>query len=128
MDNEDDVVVIGAGLVGENAAGTRWMPDFHRAGRDGPARRECSVLGACRRRLLAPPQAVADARWLPGVSASFDPAAVLERRTSFTSVDDSAQVEWAEGRRGDRPARARALRTGGAGPCSSPGTATNAPP
>lgn len=46
----------------------------------------------------AHPQAVADARRLPGVRAEFDPAKVLERRTSFTSDwDDSGQVQWAEG-------------------------------
>ena len=100
MSHEFDVVVIGAGPVGENAAG--YAVD---AGLSA-ALVEAELLGgecsywACipSKALLRTPQAVADARRLSGVSADFDPAAVLERRTAFTSHwDDTGQVEWAEG-------------------------------
>ncbi|ANY09966.1 pyridine nucleotide-disulfide oxidoreductase [Pseudonocardia sp. HH130630-07] len=94
------MIVIGAGPVGENAAGyavdaglTAALVEAELIGG------ECSYW-ACipSKALLRTPQAVADARRLPGVTADFDPAAVLERRTSFTSNwDDAGQVEWAEG-------------------------------
>ncbi|MBP2364735.1 dihydrolipoyl dehydrogenase family protein [Pseudonocardia parietis] len=99
MSHEFDVVVIGGGPVGENAAG--YAAD---AGLS-VALVEAELLGgecsywACipSKALLRTPQAVADARRLPGVTVGFDPAAVLERRTSFTSNwDDAGQVEWAE--------------------------------
>ncbi|MEJ8281348.1 dihydrolipoyl dehydrogenase family protein [Pseudonocardia spirodelae] len=95
-----DVVVIGAGPVGENAAG--YAVD---AGLSA-ALVEAELLGgecsywACipSKALLRTPQAVADARRLPGVTAEFDVQQVLDRRTSFTSGwDDSGQVAWAEG-------------------------------
>ncbi|HXV92400.1 MAG TPA: NAD(P)/FAD-dependent oxidoreductase [Pseudonocardia sp.] len=97
---EFDVVVLGGGAVGENAA------DY--AARAGltAAIVEPELLGgecsywACMpsKALLRTGHAVAAARRLPGVSAEFDPAAVLARRSEFThDWDDAGQVEWAEG-------------------------------
>lgn len=95
-----DVVVIGAGPVGENAAGYAVDAGLSAALVEAElVGGECSYW-ACipSKALLRTPQAVADARRLPGVRAEFDPAKVLERRTSFTSDwDDSGQVQWAEG-------------------------------
>ncbi|WP_432534458.1 dihydrolipoyl dehydrogenase family protein [Kineococcus arenarius] len=98
---ETDVVVIGAGAVGENVA--------DRAGRTGLevvvvedelVGGECSYW-ACMpsKALLLPGHALAAARRLPGaagaVTGGLDTAAVLRRRTSFTSGwDDSSQVRW----------------------------------
>ncbi|MBN9736597.1 MULTISPECIES: NAD(P)/FAD-dependent oxidoreductase [unclassified Pseudonocardia] len=100
MSHEYDVVVIGAGPVGENAAGYAVDAGLSAAIVEAELLGgECSYW-ACipSKALLRTPQAVADARRLPGVTADFDPAAVLERRTSFTSNwDDTGQVEWAEG-------------------------------
>ncbi len=94
------VVVIGAGPVGENAAGYAVDAGLSAALVEAElVGGECSYW-ACipSKALLRTPQAVADARRLPGVRAEFDPAKVLERRTSFTSDwDDAGQVQWAEG-------------------------------
>lgn len=95
-----DVVVLGGGPVGENAA-SRAV-----AGGLSVTVVEAELLGgecsywACMpsKALIRTPQAVAAVRRLPGTTATFDPAAVLARRDSFTSGwDDSGQVEWAEG-------------------------------
>ncbi len=95
-----DVVVIGAGAVGENAA------DYaHRAGL-AVAMVESELVGgecsywACMpsKVLLRTGHAVAAVHRLPGTTASFDPQAVLARRDTFThDWDDASQVEWAEG-------------------------------
>ncbi len=93
-----DVVVIGGGPVGENAA-------------DYAVRAGLSVLivesellgGECSfwacipsKTLLRTGSAVAAVRRLPGTTAEFDPAAVLARRDSFThDWDDESQVHWA---------------------------------
>lgn len=98
---EVDVVVIGAGSVGENVA--------DRAGRTGLdvvvvenelVGGECSYW-ACMpsKALLRSGQALAAARRLPGaaeaVTGQLDAAKVLARRTSFTSGwDDSSQASW----------------------------------
>ncbi|GAA1392368.1 NAD(P)/FAD-dependent oxidoreductase [Pseudonocardia kongjuensis] len=99
-EHEYDVVVIGAGPVGENAAGYAAAAGLSAAlVEDELIGGECSYW-ACipSKALLRTPQAVADARRLPGVTAEFDPAAVLERRTYFTgNWDDSGQEEWARG-------------------------------
>lgn len=98
-----DVVVLGAGAVGENAAGrvtagglTCALVEPELVGG------ECSYW-ACMpsKALLHPTQAVAAARRLQGASAAVtgevDVQAVLDRRTSFTHAwDDSSQVEWVE--------------------------------
>lgn len=100
MSSDYDVIVVGAGAIGENAA--------QRAVQGGLSAAlieheliggECSYW-ACMpsKALLRTPQAVHAATRLDGVSASFDPAAVLARRDSFTSGwDDAGQQEWAEG-------------------------------
>jgi pyruvate/2-oxoglutarate dehydrogenase complex dihydrolipoamide dehydrogenase (E3) component len=95
-----DVVVIGAGAVGENAA------DYAARGGLSVALVESELVGgecsywACMpsKALLRTGHAAAALRRLPGTTASFDPRAVLARRDTFThSFDDSSQVEWAEG-------------------------------
>ncbi|MER6837589.1 NAD(P)/FAD-dependent oxidoreductase [Streptomyces cellulosae] len=99
-----DVVVIGAGPVGENVA------DRTRAAGLSTAVVESELVGgecsywACMpsKALLRPVLAQADARRLPGLSASvqgpLDTAAVLARRDSFTSGwKDDGQVQWLEG-------------------------------
>ncbi|MEP7764271.1 NAD(P)/FAD-dependent oxidoreductase [Sanguibacter sp. 25GB23B1] len=99
-----DVVVVGAGAVGENVA--------DRAGRTGLSvvvveqelvGGECSYW-ACMpsKALLRPGAVLAAARAVPGaaeaVTGQIDRAAVLARRSSFTSHwDDASQVEWLDG-------------------------------
>ncbi|MGH3939897.1 MAG: dihydrolipoyl dehydrogenase family protein [Pseudonocardiaceae bacterium] len=93
-----DVIVIGGGAVGENAA------DYAVRGGLSAVVIESELLGgecsywACMpsKALLRTPHAVAAARRLPGVRAEFDPSAVLARRDSFTSHwSDDGQVQWA---------------------------------
>ncbi len=95
-----DVVVIGAGAVGENAAAravaggmTVAMVEAELIGG------ECSYWACMPSKALIRTSAAAHAlRALPGTTAEFDAQAVLERRTSFTSDwDDASQQEWAEG-------------------------------
>jgi dihydrolipoamide dehydrogenase len=99
-----DVIVIGAGPVGENVA--------ERAVRGGLTAviveselvgGECSYW-ACMpsKALLRPGQALAEARAVAGsreaVSGQLAVAAVLDRRDSFTSHwDDAGQVQWLDG-------------------------------
>ncbi|WP_326560903.1 dihydrolipoyl dehydrogenase family protein [Micromonospora sp. NBC_01796] len=101
---EYDVVVLGAGAVGENVA--------DRAVRGGLSAvlvehelvgGECSYW-ACMpsKALLRPAQALRAARQVAGaaqaVTGELDVAAVLARRDSFTSNwSDEGQVEWVEG-------------------------------
>lgn len=100
MDDTYDVIVLGAGSTGSNVA---WYardnglsvavvePDLVGG--------ECSYWACMPSKvLLRTGHAVAAVRRLPGTTASFDPAAVLARRDSFThDWDDASQVEWAEG-------------------------------
>lgn len=95
-----DVVVIGGGAVGENAAASAAAAGL------SVAIVEAELLGgecsywACMpsKALLRTGHAAAALRRLPGTTAGFDPAAVLARRTTFThDWDDESQVEWAEG-------------------------------
>ena len=95
-----DVIVIGGGAVGENAA------DYATRAGLSAAIVEAELLGgecsywACMpsKALLRTGHAVAALRRLPGTTAEFDPAAVLKRRDVFThSYDDSSQVTWADG-------------------------------
>ncbi|WP_432494527.1 dihydrolipoyl dehydrogenase family protein [Kineococcus gypseus] len=117
-EQETDVVVVGAGAVGENVA--------DRASRTGLevvvvedelVGGECSYW-ACMpsKALLLPGHALAAARRLPGAAAAvtggLDAAAVLRRRTTFThDWDDSSQVEWM-GSAGLHLLRGRARLTG----------------
>ncbi len=100
MSDTFEVIVVGGGAVGENAAARAV------AGGLRVAMVEAELIGgecsywACMpsKALLRTPQAVRAATRLDGVSASFDPTAVLARRNSFTSDwDDASQQKWAEG-------------------------------
>jgi dihydrolipoamide dehydrogenase len=97
---EFDVVVIGAGAVGENVA------DYAVRGGLTAAIVESELIGgecsywACMpsKGLLRTGQAVNAARRLPGVRAEFDPAAVLAHRDEIThDWDDDSQAHWADG-------------------------------
>ena len=102
--NAYDVVVLGAGPVGENVA------DRTRAAGLSTAVVESELVGgecsywACMpsKALLRPVIAQADARRLPGLSQSvqgpLDAAAVLARRNEYTSHwHDDGQVQWLNG-------------------------------
>ncbi|MGZ4180191.1 MAG: dihydrolipoyl dehydrogenase family protein [Solirubrobacteraceae bacterium] len=100
-----DVVVIGAGAAGENAAHyaiqnsdrTAALVEHELVGG------ECSYWACMPSKVLLRPVELLDAaRAVPGVSqmlsGSLDLEAVLERRDSFThNHDDSSQVKWAKG-------------------------------
>jgi pyruvate/2-oxoglutarate dehydrogenase complex dihydrolipoamide dehydrogenase (E3) component len=100
---EFDVVVIGAGAVGENVAGrvapgglTAVLVEAELVGG------ECSYW-ACMpsKALLRPGTALHGAQTSPGakqaVTRTLDVAAVLERRDYFTSNwQDDSQVSWVE--------------------------------
>ncbi|NUS94683.1 MAG: NAD(P)/FAD-dependent oxidoreductase [Nocardia sp.] len=104
---EYDVIVLGGGPAGENAA------DYAIAGSDRTAAivepekvgGECSYW-ACipSKALLRPGHVLGAALGLPGIEASGpDIAAVLRRRDEFVHAhhgdhDDSSQVEWAAGK------------------------------
>jgi dihydrolipoamide dehydrogenase len=103
MTDEFDVVVIGAGPAGENAAGCAA------AGGLSVAIVESELLGgecsywACipSKALLRPAEALAAARRVPGareaVTGDLDVGAVLARRDAMVSdFDDAGQVSWAQ--------------------------------
>ncbi|GAA2675566.1 MULTISPECIES: NAD(P)/FAD-dependent oxidoreductase [Actinosynnema] len=97
-----DVIVIGGGPVGENAAARTAAAGLRTALVEADLLGgECSYW-ACMpsKALLRPGHALAAAKRVPGVPVGdrLDPAAVLARRDSFTSHwDDAGQVSWAEG-------------------------------
>lgn len=99
MSNNYDVVVIGGGAVGENAAARAVRGGLTVALVEGELLGgECSYW-ACMpsKALIRTTQAVHSARALKGVTATFNPADVLARRDSFTSGwKDDGQVAWAE--------------------------------
>ncbi|MFI2752855.1 dihydrolipoyl dehydrogenase family protein [Cellulomonas sp. P22] len=100
---EYDVVVLGGGAVGENAADRAA-----RAGLSVAILEEELVGGECSywacmpsKALLRPGAVLAAARAVPGaaeaVTGAVDAAATLARRTKFTSDwDDAGQVRWLE--------------------------------
>src|SRR5918994_7831850 len=99
-EEEFDVVVIGAGPPGENAA------DYARKGGLSAALVETELVGgecsfwACMpsKALLKPVELLAAARAMPGFDAPAGPdvPAVLAWRDSIThGHDDSSQVDWA---------------------------------
>ncbi len=102
--SEYDLIVIGAGSTGENVADRAVQ-----GGLSAIIVEEDLVGGDCSywacmpsKALLRSGQALRAALAVPGaseaVTGTLDVAAVLERRTTFTSNwDDSAQVEWLEG-------------------------------
>jgi pyruvate/2-oxoglutarate dehydrogenase complex dihydrolipoamide dehydrogenase (E3) component len=104
VEREFDVIVIGAGAAGENAADrvvqgglTAVLVEAELVGG------ECSYW-ACMpsKALLRPGSALHGAQAVPGaseaVTGTLDVAAVLKRRNSFTSNwQDASQVEWVAG-------------------------------
>lgn len=103
LESEFDVIVLGAGAVGENVAGrvvqgglTAVLVEAELVGG------ECSYW-ACMpsKALLRPGTALHGAQTVPGaeeaVTRTLDAAAVLRRRDHFTSNwQDDSQVKWAE--------------------------------
>ena len=118
VEREFDVIVIGAGAAGENAADrvvqgglTAVLVETELVGG------ECSYW-ACMpsKALLRPGTALHGAQAVPGaseaVTGTLDPAAVLTGRDSFASHwQDASQVEWVEGA-GIELIRGRARITG----------------
>lgn len=118
VEREFDVIVIGAGAAGENAADrvmqgglTAVLVEAELVGG------ECSYW-ACMpsKALLRPGTALHGAQAVPGaseaVTGTLDAAAVLKQRDSFTSHwQDAGQVEWVEGA-GIELVRGRARLTG----------------
>jgi dihydrolipoamide dehydrogenase len=118
VEREFDVIVIGAGAVGENAADrvvqgglTAVLVEAELVGG------ECSYW-ACMpsKALLRPGTALHGAQAVPGaseaVTGTLNAAAVLRQRDSFTSHwQDAGQVEWVEGA-GIELIRGRARLTG----------------
>lgn len=102
-DIDVDVVVIGAGPVGENVADRA-----HQQGRSAAIVEDRLVGGECSyyacipsKALLRPVDLYAATQRLPGVAGAVtrgvDVAAVLERRDQFADPDDSGQAEWLSG-------------------------------
>lgn len=97
---ETDVVVIGAGPVGENVADRAVRGGLEAVIVEGElVGGECSYW-ACMpsKALLRPGAALRAAQAVQGVTGgALDPAAILARRDGFTSHwDDSGQVRWLE--------------------------------
>ena len=99
-DLDVDVVVIGAGPVGENVADRAHQQGLSAAiVEDRLVGGECSYY-ACipSKALLRPVDLLAAAQRVPGVEAGpIDVAKVLERRDGFAAPDDSGQADWLSG-------------------------------
>ena len=95
-----DVVVIGAGPVGENVADRAHQQGLSAAVVEaGLVGGECSYY-ACipSKALLRPVDLLAATQRVPGVPAGpIDVAAVLARRDQFAGEDDSGQARWLDG-------------------------------
>lgn len=99
--NEFDVIVIGAGPAGENAAARAASHGLHTAIVERElAGGECSYW-ACMpsKALLRPGEALAAVRRVPGAAAAvtgeIDVQAVFERRNALVAnFDDAGQVRW----------------------------------
>ena len=104
MTTEYDVIVIGAGAVGENAADRAVQGGLTTAIVEAElVGGECSYW-ACMpsKALLRAGEVVREAKQVKGAAAavtgSIDVEAVLQRRNSFTSDwNDSGQVDWVKG-------------------------------
>ncbi|MGW9021866.1 dihydrolipoyl dehydrogenase family protein [Leucobacter chromiiresistens] len=144
MSAEYDVIVIGAGPVGENVADRAVQGGLSVALVESElVGGECSYW-ACMpsKALLRSGEAVRAAQRLDGakqaVGGSVDVAAVLRRRDSFTSRwDDSGQVEWVAGAgielvrghgaiTGEREVTVRAAESGAAADAPAAGTVLRA--
>ncbi|MCD2193722.1 NAD(P)/FAD-dependent oxidoreductase [Actinomycetospora endophytica] len=99
-DLDVDVVVIGAGPVGENAAGRAHEQGLSAAIVEaGLVGGECSYY-ACipSKALLRPVDLLAATHRIPGVEAGpIDVGKVLARRDQFANPDDSGQADWLSG-------------------------------
>ncbi|GAA4894419.1 dihydrolipoyl dehydrogenase family protein [Actinomycetospora straminea] len=102
-DLEVDVVVIGAGPVGENVADRAHQQGLSAAVVEARlVGGECSYY-ACipSKALLRPVDLYAATQRMPGVaeavSGGVDVAAVLARRDAFAAEDDSGQADWLSG-------------------------------
>ena len=99
-DLDVDVVVIGAGPVGENVADRAHQQGLSAAIVEaGLVGGECSYY-ACipSKALLRPVDLLAETRRMPGVEAGpIDVAKVLARRDQFAGEDDSGQADWLSG-------------------------------
>ncbi|MDD7963907.1 dihydrolipoyl dehydrogenase family protein [Actinomycetospora lemnae] len=102
-DLEVDVVVIGAGPVGENVAGRA-----HQQGLSAAIVESRLVGGECSyyacipsKALLRPVDLYAATQRMPGVaeavSGGVDVSAVLARRDAFAAEDDTGQADWLSG-------------------------------
>ena len=105
MDEQFDVIVIGAGPAGEVVAGRLGEQGLAVAiAEDRLVGGECSFFGCMpSKALLRPAEAIAEARRIPGaaeaVTGELDVAAVLRRRDEVVhDLDDSVQLPWLESR------------------------------
>jgi pyruvate/2-oxoglutarate dehydrogenase complex dihydrolipoamide dehydrogenase (E3) component len=103
MRNEFDVIVIGAGPAGENAAGRAAAAGFVVAVVEAElVGGECSYWGCIpSKTLIRPGDALAAVRRVPGaaeaVTGEVDPIGAFARRDYMTSSwDDSGQLPWLE--------------------------------
>ena len=99
-DLDVDVVVIGAGPVGENVADRAHQQGLSAAIVEaGLVGGECSYY-ACipSKALLRPVDLLAATRRMPGIEAGpIEVAKVLARRDEFANPDDSGQADWLAG-------------------------------